>query len=209
MTKTTKLLHFDEHALVQKLDHLPVAFRTAFAAASAQRLLPAYVRYSSLTGHGDQQELAEILARLWSDLDGLKTPAEIQQRDIDICMSLIPQEESDSWVPEQPYAEDAAAALAYALRTRKNGAAQEAAWAARRAYEAMDHFVTHNHEIDANATDSENKILAHPLIQTELARQDQDLKDLASNQQHLGRAVEHLRERAKIEFRAQIKPAAH
>jgi uncharacterized protein YjaG (DUF416 family) len=104
-----------------------------FAAAVAERLLPVYSFFSRKTGRGNPHSLTEILDRLWRDIDGIPmTPGELQQN-IDLSMELIPKEDEKPWVPEQYWAEDAAVAVVYALRTRQSGNPQHAAWAARRA----------------------------------------------------------------------------
>ena len=95
-------------------------------------------------------------------------------------MKLIPQEEEGPWIPEQADAEDAGAAVAYALRCRQNGRGQEAAWSARRAYEALDRYVINREDIDVNVPGAETQVLAHPLVQAELTRQLRDLQDLAT-----------------------------
>jgi hypothetical protein len=109
------------------------------------------------------------------------------------CMSLVPQE-SIGWPPERALAEDASVAVAYALRSRKTGLSQEAAWAARVAYEAVDNFVS-NQIASPSSTWDEERILSHRLTQAELQRQNRDLEDLES--QNI--AIEQLRSRAKKE----------
>src|SRR5882724_6090074 len=149
------LLTFNEAALVEELDSLSVPLRAVFAAGIAERLAPAYAIFTRLTGRGDPGTLAAILERLWLDIEGTQRNTR-QDEDIELCMALIPREDSDDfWVPEQVYAEDAAMALAYALRSVKSGAAQEAAWAAQAAYEAVDHFVIEQEGIDTNHTGAE------------------------------------------------------
>jgi hypothetical protein len=94
-------------------------------------------------------------------------------------IGLVPSED-DGWDEEtQPYAEDAAAALAYAVRARLSGSAQDASWAARRVYEAIDHYVTATSGLSVNSPEAEVKILSDARIQAELARQTRDLEELA------------------------------
>jgi uncharacterized protein YjaG (DUF416 family) len=192
-------LRFDEPALLQRLERLPRQSRTIFAAAVAERLLPAYVNYWKKASKGNPTRLTAILEQLWKDLDGSKTSEEAQQESIDLCISLIPSEDSDPWFQEQVYADDAAAALAYALRSRESGNAQEAAWAARRAYEALDQFVIVKEDVDTHKPGAEQIILAHPIIQAELARQNRDLLDLAASRSDISRIADQIRQRAKAE----------
>ena len=159
---------FDETALLQRLERLPRALRVAFAAACAQRMLPAYNAFSAVNGQGSPDEVDQAMGRVWSGLFDPGVPE--VERDIARVMELIPREDADEWLPEQPYAEDATAALVYALRTAKSGEAQEAAWAARRVYEALDHHVMNRLGIEG-----EEEVLDHPLIQAEFVRQDRDL----------------------------------
>jgi uncharacterized protein YjaG (DUF416 family) len=171
---------FNENALVAALERLPEQHRVVFAAACAERLIPAYDAFSRRSGRGDSKALGDILARLWDDLAGnVMTSGELQSR-IDDCMRLIPREDEGPWVPEQAAAEDAGAAVAYALRCRQNGRGQEAAWSARRSYEAMDHYVINSEDTDVNVRDAEAGALAHPIVQAELARQQRDLEELSN-----------------------------
>jgi uncharacterized protein YjaG (DUF416 family) len=194
-----ELLRFNEQEVARVLGRLPAPFRTAFAAASAERLLPAYASFAQRSGQGDPGKLAAILERLWQDLDGSQTSEDQKQDEIELCTSLIPEEASGLWIPEQAYAEDAAAALAYALRSRQSGETQEAAWAARRAYEALDHLVIAQEGIDINEAGAEKRVLSHPLVQAELSRQQHDLRELAADQQNLARVADRIRRRAKAE----------
>ena len=52
------------------------------------------------------------------------------------------------WVAEQDLGEDAAAATAYAFRCRKSGNSHQAAWSARRAFEALDRHMSEIDNID-------------------------------------------------------------
>lgn len=172
------LIHYNEQELVRRLEQLSPKLRVVFAAACAERLLPTYFSFSERTGNGDPSRLAMILERLWVDLQGNPMSTEEMRANLDVCMSLIPQEGEDLWVDEQAYAEDAAVALAYALRCRQSGESQEAAWAARRAYEAVDYYVINRVGIDANQPGGEEQVLSHDIVRAELARQHRDIEDL-------------------------------
>jgi uncharacterized protein YjaG (DUF416 family) len=172
------MIRYEEKKLVQELERLPRRLRTVFAAACAERLLPAYRRFEKRSRRGDSKELATILKRLWDDLEGTSMTSEEVEAMIAKCMTLIPREDEGPWIEEQAAAEDAGAAVAYALRCRKSGESQEAAWAARRCYEALDHFVVNRDNIDTNAPGAEERIFGDPLVQAELLRQQRDLDDL-------------------------------
>src|SRR5262245_55148515 len=137
------MLRHDEAALVCHLGRLGNDSRVAFAAACAERLLPAYNEFCRRAGRGSRDALAGILEKVWLHLLGNKMSTAQIRAELDRSMSFIPGEDDEPWVDEQPYADDAASAVAYALRALETGEPREAAWAARRAYDAADHHVTH------------------------------------------------------------------
>jgi hypothetical protein len=175
---TNQLIKFDEPKLTKALDLLPKLLRTAFAALCAQRLLPAYLAYAERIEPESRADVASFLNRLWSNLEGDKTSLQELQQNLDASIALLRDEEQGEWSRQRSYAEDAVSAVVYALGTRLNGESQEAAWAARHVYEALDQFVIHEEGIDISKPGAEERIISHPIIQGEFARQRQDLDDL-------------------------------
>ena len=190
---------FDEKALVSALETLSQKRRVAFAAACAEHLRPAYEVFSRRSGRGDSKALGDILGKLWDDLAGDSMSSGELQSALDDCMKLIPREDEGPWVPEQAVAEDAVAALAYALRCRQNGSSQEAALSARRCYEAVDYYVINAENVDLSVQGAESRALAHPLVQAELARQQRDIDDLSKSGDANDVAAARLRSRARLE----------
>src|SRR5262245_45136205 len=126
---------YAESELVGDLDRLPGSLRAAFAAACAERLLPAYAAFVEHTGEGDYQKIAATASRLWEDLVGHEmSPGELQAA-LEGCMAVMCSEEES--FPNERAFEDGAAAVAFALRARMTGSSQEAAWAASRATEVL------------------------------------------------------------------------
>ncbi|WP_054007641.1 hypothetical protein [Cypionkella psychrotolerans] len=70
--------------------------------------------------------------------------------------------------------EDAIVATIYALQCFLDPTPQEAAWAARRSYEATDKLAIEAFGFP-DSKDAETRLLSHPLIQQERARQAADL----------------------------------
>jgi uncharacterized protein YjaG (DUF416 family) len=173
------MLQFDEVSLVKKLARLASDKQAAFAAACAERMRLGYQSFSATTGRGSLSELDRILERLWNDLQGSPMAPSELRKEIAAALDLVPREDDGAWVTEQAAADDAASGLVYALRCRSTGSPQEAAWAARRAYEALDHWVTNSEKIGDPV--DEKKVISHPLIQAELARQQSDLEELEKN----------------------------
>jgi uncharacterized protein YjaG (DUF416 family) len=194
------ILRLDEKSLKTELNRIAVPLRVVFAAAVAERLLPAYVTFSHKTGRGNPHLLTEILERLWRDIDGIKMGPEELQQNIDLSMELIPQDDEEPWIPDQAWAEDAAVAVVFALSCRQTGASQEAAWAARRAWDALDDFVTSQEANDPSTDVPEEQIISNPLIQAEFMRQQRDLRELvAAGRQDQSTLVQKIRQRAKAE----------
>jgi uncharacterized protein YjaG (DUF416 family) len=171
-------LQFNEQWLIKKLDELSPSLKVLFAAIAAERLSLAYLNYSRLTGRGDPTALRAALERLWRDIEGEHMDGKQIQERLELVMKLMPREEDGSWIPEQASAEDAAAAVAYALRCRENGQSTDSAWAARRAYEAVDHFVIAKMGIDISRPGANEAVLSSRLVQAELARQRRDIDEL-------------------------------
>ncbi|HZF51180.1 MAG TPA: hypothetical protein VE093_21120 [Polyangiaceae bacterium] len=91
-------------------------------------------------------------------------------------------------------------AVIYALRAKLTGEAQEAAWAARVAYEALDNFVINKDRIDTNKPGEELRVLLHSLVQAELNRQERDVRELlAASDRDVAMTVNQLRDRARAE----------
>ncbi|MGH8679127.1 MAG: hypothetical protein ACREUQ_12340 [Burkholderiales bacterium] len=81
-----------------------------------------------------------------------------------------------------PYLDDdAAAATAYAVRCLLSGDAQNALRAAQRGYDARDRQAQEQNRDYENAPDYEERLLAHPAGQQELAMQIADLDALAKS----------------------------
>ena len=113
-----KAVQYDEQELIRSLDRLPPKLKAVFAAACAQRLLPAYADFTRVSGRGDPERLAGILERVWSTAGGTLMPEAELSEALEACMSLIPAEDDTPWFDEQAYAEDAGAAVAYGAPNR-------------------------------------------------------------------------------------------
>jgi uncharacterized protein YjaG (DUF416 family) len=199
-------LDYSEERLIGELERLRVQFRVVYAAACAERLFPAYERYLEQAGRKLDHNLKGLLEKLWLDISGeAMSDSEIDDG-IDKCMTEIQDINDSEWIDEA--AEGAASSLCYALRCRKSGEAQEAAWATQPLYDTLDHFVINEENIDINQPVAEGKVQAHPVIQAELGRQQRDLEELLdSDNEDISDLVVRLRERAKAD--AQIFFGSH
>lgn len=169
------MLDFEESGLREALEDLRAVYRFAFAAACAQRLWPCFETFCRWKCRADDRLVVEhSLDALWESLtttapDRLRLNAMAEQ-----LHELIPNED-DAAEAHSPYAEDAAAAIFYAIRARLDDDIQPIIWSARRVYEALDNFVIRSGFVKAGLP-SKSIGLAHPLIQRELQRQQEDLR---------------------------------
>jgi hypothetical protein len=154
---------FDETVLISRLDALTPKERTAFALACARRLQP-FLRSDSQT----QTLVRESLALLeTSVLEGAPPPEGL----LEVLARVEDSPELDA---------DPVASTCFALRAWVHGASREAAWAAKRAYDARDQVVWEELGLQFSDPGAEERVLAHPLIQYELRTQREDLNALSA-----------------------------
>ncbi len=196
------ILRYSRVQLTRKLDRLPPPLRVLFAATCAERLLPAYINFLDLTARAEPETLTCILTRLWEDIAGNPMKEGEAQANISTCMDLIPPDDDMSLPVESSYAEYACSSVIYALMCRQGGHGQDAMWSAEQVYDALDHFVIVLGNVDLNTMGAERRIVAHPLIQAELARQQRDIEELlgaAEADANVRQTAARFRERAKGE----------
>jgi Protein of unknown function (DUF416) len=157
-----------------RLARLGRAERTAFAAACAERLWPLFVRYADVTGHADPGSLRTVLNDTWRAVRG---------EDVDLAgaqhlrQEMVPSDDGE-WIHEMGYGQNAAAGVAYAVRTWLTDDPQEAAWAARQIYEAADYAAQHARpdlDFDLDRPHAEAALRGHPAVQAALAGTEDDL----------------------------------
>lgn len=186
---------------IRRLDRLPVRLRAAFAASCAERLYPAYVAYSAFhrgDEGGDPQGLRQALDLVWNwSREGRSSVPEDLTEIIEYCESLIPEEETVN----SGYAEDACAAIIYALDTMK-GDQLGAYWAASRVYDAVDQYVGDLLYAESPRKFDYERVRQHEIVQSELRCQWRDYEELTKAVDDAGAipaVVEKLRERAARE----------
>ena len=171
---------FDENVLLGELGKLSSRARIAFAAASATRQIGNYERLARELGAKTAQHPREIAVQLWNDLRVAAVDRAAWSARLDEVMSLLP-EESDEWMVGHALADDALSSLAYAIRCLLTPEPQEAAWAARRAYEAADQAAIRVLGAQPGLSNTEAAIQSHGFVQRELERQQSDLSLLRAD----------------------------
>lgn len=169
---------FDENSLLLQLNGLPAASRVAFAVAAATRQIRFCLRRFPKVMPLDQKQSNEVLAQIWLEISG-KAVANIASNELLAkVMSAMP-EEGEDWTIADSLVDDALSTLAYAIRCLISGEAQEAVWAVRRSYEAVDQVAIRILDASPGVRDDEDRILSHEVVQLELARQVNDMKLLS------------------------------
>jgi hypothetical protein len=188
---------FDEHALLARLEPLDRGAKTAFAAACAQRLLPLFGRYASMAGvTAHAQRLAEILAAAWDVSSGRVIDLRSMDSEVE---SMVPKDYEGEWVMESGYGQNAAAAVAYAIRTWLTDDPQEAAWAAFQMYEVAEYAVTQSHaEVHPSVDVTDAMVVGSEIAQAALLAMEEDLGVVASAPP----SWRELRQRAEVEGRS-------
>jgi len=190
------VLRYDEADLVRRLAAMPKPARVMFAAACAERLQPLYQRFHDLTGQGDPDSLAATLEAVWRVVLAGQDQEGLAQRQ-GLAEELVPDEDDDSWTPESAYGQHGAAAVAYAVRTWLADNPAEAGWAARQVYEAADYAAQQGQpELDLNAPDAEQEVLAQPVVQEALAGLAADLAAIDRADREPAGVAARLREQA-------------
>ena len=164
---------FNETQLRLRLEGSEPRRRVLFAAIIAARMAPVYQLYCKRRQLGDLVRHAGALSFLWNQLTQTAPDFDGAKRHLEQVMELIPEKDED-WGALSAQAEDSASVLAYALRSLIDPKPEEAAWAARRAYETVDNLVIQDEGVKLGGS-HEAAILAEPRIQAELIQQQTDL----------------------------------
>lgn len=156
------MIRYSESGIRRSLRALPSSHRAAFAAACAERLLPAIGGTVTPT----QYRLARrALNLVWGVALGKRTSR--LEAHAESLLQLLPAEESAEI--ESALADDAIAVLVYAINTAVGGSVSDSEFASRRTYDSIDFFVGEALDV------APERRLAHPLVQAELDRQRADL----------------------------------
>lgn len=167
-----------------------------FAAACAERLQPLYAAFHRASGQGSPEQLRQALEAVWAAAADADLGEQVAQWE-SVTYDLVPREEDPGWVDMTPLGENAATAVAYAVRTWSADDAQEAAWAARHVYEAADYAAQRQlPDLDLNEPGAEDELLGRPVVQEVLAGLQDDLSAVSATDQPDQAVARGLRERA-------------
>ena len=193
-------LEFQEQTLKEQLAQLPPSARAAFAASCAERLVSVCQVFARTKRQTEQATLInDAREYVWGHIL-VRPEAEITDQLLNDLMEIIPTDEEPEWTDLTAYAQDGLSALAYCLRClQANCDPQEAAWAARHLYEAVDQYAIDKHGSSPYEPGGESALINSEPVQAELKRQRQDLDDLGSARALPGEFLAFLRARSQAE----------
>jgi uncharacterized protein YjaG (DUF416 family) len=169
----TTMYKFDERTVITRLSRMNAHSKVMFALCCATRQLNAWNEFSRRLAPEKLDIFRDVLEKIWKSLNTNVVPIGWKMT-LDEVMTLLP-EEQDGWAPFHVYADHAVSSLAYTLRCLIDSKEQEAAWAARRAYEAADQGAIRHLDIQPGTPESEKHLLSSVIVQRELSRQEYDL----------------------------------
>jgi uncharacterized protein YjaG (DUF416 family) len=156
--------------------NLPRARRQAFAAACAERLWPSYPAFSELEEWGDPAAVRQVLDELWGSTEGEGLPTVQIQELVEILDPLAPDLDDFSASVLASAALDAVAAIVAGLEGGREEAAGRASDAAWLVVDTLDQYLSLT-----LVDDSDESIYSHPLMVSELRRQEEELRALRSS----------------------------
>ena len=182
LSGSSKPLDFHEGEVREELQELTLRARNAFAWACARRCYPCYEAWTKSVNCEPDERVFRLLESLRVAILEMPDNSLLMSFEglDEVIIELLPTDDSE-WTSQMPLAEHALSSVAYAVRSVVCGSAQEAAWAARRAYEAADQAAINRIAGTNSYLPPDREILEDKLVQQELARQKRDVEYLKAN----------------------------
>jgi uncharacterized protein YjaG (DUF416 family) len=169
------LTAFNSEALKERLSRLDSGRQLAFGAACCERLLPNYLAFQQDTGWGDVHPVRDALESVWASIrDEVLSHQEIKNITA-FCESAVPDSEAFKSLYVTS-AQDACFAVCCLLDFLLESDVNKIVQAATYAIDSVDLYVQEIENMPPNDPKLEPKILAHHLMQRELAQQEENLK---------------------------------
>jgi len=168
------MFSYDKQETLAVLGALPPSARLAYAAAAATRLMPACERFAALLAPATEGRARAVVAELWQAILSGDPSQQPWLAVLDEVMAMIPGKHVDGNLLTL-VAEDALASLAYAIRCLLVDDPGQAEAGVGREYDATDQAAIKMTGVVPTTPKKEARLLAQPLIQRALGRQQQDL----------------------------------
>jgi uncharacterized protein YjaG (DUF416 family) len=169
------------------VEALPSRSRIAFGLACCERMFRNYVACRQKINWGDEQPLRKALDDLWKCVEGEEMAKSAAKQMYEACEAVAPNSDDFSELLTTS-AQDACfsicCVLDYVLQAKPEQITETSSFA----IDTIDLYVSamldgfsKTPRLIFNRAEREEQIRLHPLMQRELARQDADLKLLATN----------------------------
>lgn len=189
---------FDHARTRAALARLQIHQQLAFGAACCERMLPNYETFRREVGWGDAAPLRRALDDLWLVCEG-EAPPETELRDrLSQCETCAPDADAFESL-HVAAAQDAVLAICAVLDFVLDHDLDRLVSTPQLATDSVDLVVQEREDMDSADPRLEQKIVAHPLMQQELVRQQRDLADASRIARGDAAALLALRRRAQAE----------
>ena len=178
---------YSKEEVQRRLESLSSRSRVAFGLSCCERMLRNYIAFKQKVQWGDEQPLRKALDELWNHLEGQAMNETTAKELIEQCEKVTPDADDFSVILVGP-AQEACFSICCVLDYVLQGNPERIAQASAFAIDTLDGYVQEVLDGFPNTArgvpyspEREERIRLHPLMQRELARQDADLKLLATN----------------------------
>src|SRR5581483_2788452 len=167
------MMTFDTQEIAKAINGVRDIRRAAICAACAERLIPLHEIYW-LKGNASPSLFRNALDSVWEYLAGeVQSPSALEEL-FESTKDSVPDEDE---VAEDPYAQDAAISVAYALDVCRSHDVASVVTCLEQAYNGVDSYVLNQLVHDGViGVEIEAQILSHPIVQQELERQQSDIE---------------------------------
>lgn len=183
---------FNANALKKRLLSLDSKKRLLFGALCCERLIRNYIPFHEQASWGDVNILEVSLESMWSFLSGNSLDTSKVKKLLDDCIQITP--DSDEFEhPLLSVAQDACFAICNLLDYVLTGDTDNILHIATYATDSVDFYIHFVEKVDISNPDREKIILKHPLMQRELAQQENSLRAIENSESSDSELAIHLR----------------
>lgn len=178
---------YSKEEIQRRLEMLPHRSRVAFGLSCCERMLRNYITCKQRIKWGDEQPLQKALDELWKYVGGQAMDKSAAKQMYEDCEAVAPNSDNFSELLTTA-AQDACFSICSVLDYVQQNNLEHIAQASSFAIDTLDLYIsalldgfpTTARAVPCNP-EREERIRLHPLMQREIARQDADLKLLATN----------------------------
>lgn len=178
---------YSKEEVQRRLEALPSRSRIAYGLSCCERMLRNYIAFKQKVQWGDERPLQKALDELWKCVEGEEMAKSAAKQLYEACEVVAPDSDDFSELLTGS-AQEACFSICCILEYLLHGDVEQIAQVSSFAIDTLDLYVSalldgfdRTPHVIFNRKERDEQIRLHPLMQRELARQDADLKFLASN----------------------------